>query len=37
MTCHASTVFLAEQHFEAMYWPGNSTDLNTIENGWNQM
>jgi hypothetical protein len=33
--CHASKwikAFLAEQPFQVIYWPGNSPDLNQIEN-----
>jgi hypothetical protein len=38
--CHASKRikdFLAEQPFHVIEWPGNSPDLNPIENCWNQM
>lgn len=38
--CHASKRikgFLAEQSFEVIDWPGNSPDLNPIENLWNFM
>jgi hypothetical protein len=38
--CHASKkikTFLAEQPFQVIDWPGNSPDLNPIENCWNFM
>jgi transposase len=38
--CHASKRiknFLADQPFEVLDWPGNSPDLNPIENCWNFM
>lgn len=38
--CHASKRiknFLKEQPFEVIDWPGNSPDLNPIENAWNFM
>jgi transposase len=38
--CHASKRikdFLAEQPFKVIDWPGNSSDLNPIENCWNHM
>jgi transposase len=38
--CHASKrikAFLAEQPFQVIDWPGNSPDLNPIENCWNHM
>jgi hypothetical protein len=38
--CHASKCikdFLAEQPFQVIEWPGNSPDLNPIENCWNQL
>jgi transposase len=38
--CHASKRikdFLSVQNFQVMDWPGNSPDLNPIENCWNYM
>lgn len=38
--CHASKrvkSFLADKPFEVIDWPGNSPDLNPIENCWNYM
>jgi transposase len=38
--CHASKkikAYLAEQPFQVIDWPGNSPDLNPIENCWNFM
>jgi transposase len=38
--CHASKcikVFLAQQSFQVIYCPGNSPDLNPIQNCWNHM
>ncbi len=38
--CHASKrvkAFLQEQPFQVIDWPGNSPDLNPIENCWNYM
>jgi transposase len=38
--CHASKkikAFLKEKPFEVMDWPGNSPNLNPIENCWNHM
>jgi transposase len=38
--CHASKrikAYLADKPFEVMDWPGNSPDLNPIENCWNYM
>jgi hypothetical protein len=38
--CHASKrikAFLADKPFELIDWPGNSRDLNPIENAWNYM
>jgi hypothetical protein len=38
--CHASKRirdFLSDQPFEVIDWPGNSPDLNPIENMWNFM
>jgi len=38
--CHASKrikAFLADKPFELIDWPGNSPDLNPIENAWNYM
>jgi hypothetical protein len=40
MPCHASKcikAFLAQQSFQVFGWPGNSPNLNTIENCWNHM
>jgi hypothetical protein len=38
--CHASKrikTFLAQQDFQVIDWPGNSLDLNPIENCWNHL
>ena len=38
--CHASKrikTFLQDKPFEVIDWPGNSPDLNPIENCWNYM
>ncbi len=38
--CHASKrikAFLADKPFEVIHWPGNSPDLNPIENAWHYM
>ncbi len=38
--CHASKrikAFLAQQDFQVIDWPGNSPDLNPIENCWNHL
>ncbi len=38
--CHSSkkiSNFLAEQPFQVIDWPGNSSDLNPIENCWSHM
>ena len=38
--CHkskASMAFLAENRLHVLPWPGNSPDINLIENLWNQM
>ena len=33
----AVKTFLDEQNIEVLDWPGNSPDLNPIENAWNKM
>jgi hypothetical protein len=38
--CHASKrrkTFLVQQNFQVIDWPGNSLDLNPIENCWNHL
>ncbi|KAK4329006.1 hypothetical protein Pmani_000607 [Petrolisthes manimaculis] len=35
--CKAVTKFLTDNNIPVLDWPGNSPDLNPIENAWNKM